>query len=166
MLGMTLLACRAPESEAPASNRKVAMTVSNTDIIVEAKEPGAWSLETERRLGDHAARATAIVLVPGKPDPTSAPHAELVGARAWAALGSQCLTAEDAASAVSAARAGLKELGDDYRPRGVKDDTLMKIDAADERIANGAVADGATVLLRVLETRIQLYVQKYNAEVR
>lgn len=142
------------------------MTVNNTDITVEAKGPGEWSLETERRLGEHAARATAIVVASSKPDPAAPPHAELVGARAWAALGTQRLSAGDASNAVSAARAGLKELGDDYRPRGVKDDTMMKIDAANERIAEGAVADGAAVLLRMLDTRIQLYVQKHRPDVR
>lgn len=39
---------------------------------------------------------------------------------------------------------------------------MMKIDAAEERIAEGAVADGAAVLLRMLETRIQLYVQNHG----
>jgi len=133
---------------------------------VQAKGEGEWSLETERQLGGHAARATAIIVAPTRPDPTAPPHAELVGARAWAALGAQLVSAGDAASAVSAARAGLKELGDDYRPRGVKDDTMMKIDAADDRIAKGAVADGATVLLRMLDTRLQLYVQAHGPDVR
>jgi hypothetical protein len=48
----------------------------------------------------------------------------------------------------------------------VKDDTMMKIDAADERLAEGAVADGAAVLLRMLATWIQLYVQKHGPDVR
>ena len=72
----------------------------------------------------------------------------------------------EAGDAVTAAQAGLNELGDDYRPRGVKDDTMMKIDAAEERIAEGAVADGAAVLLRMLETRIQLYVQNHGPHLR
>jgi hypothetical protein len=59
-----------------------------------------------------------------------------------------------------------QKLGDDYRPRGVKDDTMMKIDAAEERIAEGAIADGAAVLLRMLETRLQLYVQKHGPDLR
>ncbi|HEY0476902.1 MAG TPA: hypothetical protein VGD37_05230 [Kofleriaceae bacterium] len=142
------------------------MTASNTSITVAPSGAGAWSLETERRVGEHAARGTAIVLAAAKPDPAAAPHAELAGARAWAALGAQRLSAGDAADAVTAARAGLEELGDDYRPRGVKDDTMMKIDAAEERITEGAVADGAAVLLRMLETRIELYVQNHGPDVR
>jgi hypothetical protein len=161
-----LIACGAPQPEDPASNRTVAMTVSNTNTTVEAKGVGEWSLETERHLGDRAARATAIVVASTKPDPAAPPHANLVGARAWAALGAQCLSAGDAANAVVAARAGLKELGDDYRPSGVKDDTMMKIDAAEERITNGAVADGAAVLLRMLDTRIRLCVQKHTPHLR
>ena len=139
--------------------------MSNTNTV-EAKGAGEWSLGTERHIGAHTARATAIIVAPNQPDPDASPHAKLAGARAWAAVGAQCLSAGDAANAAVAARAGLKELGDDYRPRGVKDDTLMKIDAAEERIADGATADGASVLLRQLDTRIQLYVQNHAPEVR
>jgi hypothetical protein len=142
------------------------MTASNTNITVEPKGAGEWSLETERRVGARAARGTVIVVAAEKPDPAASPHAELVGARAWAAVGAQCLSDGEAGDAVTAAQAGLKELGDDYRPRGVKDDTMMKIDAAEERIAEGAVADGAAVLLRMLETRIQLYVQNHGPNLR
>lgn len=43
---------------------------------------------------------------------------------------------------------------------------MLKIDAAEERITDGAVADGAAGLLRSLDTRIQLYVQNNAADVR
>jgi hypothetical protein len=141
------------------------MTASNTDTV-EPQGAGAWSLHAERHLAGHAARATAIVVAPDRPDPAMSPHTRLAGARAWSALGAQCLSAGDAANAAAAGRAGLQELGDDYRPEGVKDDTFMKIDAAEERITDGAVADGAAGLLRSLDTRIQLYVQKNAPDVR
>ena len=66
------------------------MTASNTNITVEPKGAGEWSLETERRVGARAARGTVIVAAAEKPDPAASPHAELVGARAWAAVGAQC----------------------------------------------------------------------------
>jgi hypothetical protein len=141
------------------------MTASNTDTV-EPQGAGAWSLQSERHLAGRAARATAIIVAPDRPDPAASPHTRLAGARAWSALGAQCLSAGDAASAAAAARAGLQEIGDDYRPDGVKDDTLMKIDAAEERITDGAVADGAAGLLRSLDTRIPLYVQKNAPDVR
>jgi hypothetical protein len=106
------------------------------------------------------------VVSQARPDPDASPYRELVGARAWAALGAQSLSAADAQAAVEAARAGLKELGDDYRPPGVKDDTMLKIDAAEERVAEGAVADGAAVLLRMLDTRMHLYLQKHGPGIR
>ena len=165
VLGAVLVACGTPPAEAPASNRTVAMTASNTDTV-EPQGAGAWSLHAERHLAGRAARATAIVVAPDRPDPAASPHTRLAGARAWSALGAQCQSAGDAANAAAAARAGLQELGNDYRPPGVKDDTLMKIDAAEERIADGAAADGATGLLRSLDTRIQLYVQKNAPDVR
>lgn len=143
------------------------MTASQTNTTaVEAKAAGEWSLETERALAGRSARATAIVIAANKPDPAASPHTRLAGARAWASLGAQCQSAGDSVNAVAAARSGLEELGDDYRPPGVKDDTMLKIDAASERIADGAVADGAAVLLRMLDTRIQLYTQKHASEVR
>jgi len=141
------------------------MTASNTDTV-EPQGAGAWSLQAERHLGGRVARATAIVVASDKPDPASSPHTRLAGARAWSALGAQCLSAGDAANAAAAARSGLQELGNDYRPPGVKDDTMMKIDAAEERIADGAIADGAAGLLRSLDTRIQLYVQNNAPGVR
>jgi hypothetical protein len=165
VLVMSLIACGAPPAEAPASNRTVAMTASNTDTV-EPQGAGAWSLQAERHLGGRVARATATVVASDRPDPATSAHARLAGARAWSTLGAQCLSAGDATNAVAAARAGLLELGDDYRPPGVKDDTMMKIDAAEERITDGALADGAAVLLRSLDTRIQLYVQKSAPEVR
>lgn len=42
----------------------------------------------------------------------------------------------------------------------------MKIDAAEEHITEGAVANGAAVLLRMLEARIQMYVQNHSPDVR
>ncbi len=141
------------------------MTASNSNTV-QATGVGEWSIETERHIGAHIARASAIIVAPDKPDPDASPHAKLAGARAWAAVGAQCLSADDAANAAVAARSGLKELGDDYRPNGVKDDTLMKIDAAEERITDGAAGDGASGLLRQLDTRILLYVKKHVAEVR
>ena len=76
------------------------------------------------------------------------------------------MTAGDAANAARAAHHGLDELGADYRPPGVKDDSMMKIDAADERISDGAVADGAAALLRTLEARLTLYVQNHGPDLR
>jgi hypothetical protein len=164
-LGAVLVACGAPPAETPASNRAVVMTASNPDTV-EPQRAGAWSLQAERHLGGRTAHGTAIVIAPDRPDPASSPHARLAGARAWSALGAQYLSAGDATSAAAAARAGLQEIGDGYCPPGVDDDTMLKISAAEERIADGAVADGATGLLRMLDTRIQLYVQNNAPNVR
>lgn len=86
------------------------MTASNTDTV-EPQGAGAWSLHAERHLAGHAARATATVVAPDKPDPATSPHMRLAGARAWSALGAQCLSAGDAASSAPAARAGLRSSG-------------------------------------------------------
>jgi hypothetical protein len=88
-------------------------------------------------------------------------HEALAGARAWLALGSRLAESGDAAAALAAARSGIDELGRSYRAAGVKDDTALKLAAADEREEEGELEDAATVALRVLETRTQLYLRSH-----
>ncbi len=108
--------------------------------------------------------ATAVVKVwtaPGRP----AGHQQLAGSRAWLALGQEFLKHQDPEAAIYCARAGLAELGDDYTDPQTVDDTGMKLLAAQERIKKGFAADGATVMLRMLETRTKLYAKLHAAEV-
>jgi hypothetical protein len=88
-------------------------------------------------------------------------HEALAGARAWLALGSRLADSGDAAAALAAARSGIDELGRSYRARRVKDDTALKLAAADEREEAGELGDAATVALRVLEIRTQLYLRSH-----
>jgi hypothetical protein len=55
-------------------------------------------------------------------------------------------------------------LGNDYAAPTVSDDTGMKLLAAQDRIETNHIADGATVMLRMLETRIGLYKQLHADE--
>jgi len=102
-----------------------------------------------------------VVLTAGTPETE---HQHLAGARAWLLLGQTFLQVSDAEAAIFCGKAGLSELGDDYAdPRTTVDDTGMKILAAENQIQKGLAADGASVLLRMLEIRTQLY-SKLHAE--
>jgi hypothetical protein len=72
------------------------------------------------------------------------------------ALGQFWLAVNNYQAAIICAKAGLEELGDDYTNPTAYDDTQMKLWVASERIREGHLEDGADVILRVLESRIQM----------
>jgi hypothetical protein len=80
----------------------------------------------------------------------------LAGAEAWASLARSFAEASDWDAALAAARGGIDELGRDYRPPSVRDDTRMKMAAVDERLAAGHPDDAARTLLGILESRIAM----------
>jgi len=64
------------------------------------------------------------------------------------------------------ARAGIADLGDDYRPKRVKDDTGLHVLDANGAVAAGKTEEGARSLISVLDARIGLYFQRYQGEAR
>jgi hypothetical protein len=98
-------------------------------------------------------------------DPSGAPHPRLTAARAWLEVGTRALAEGDGHGAVRAARSGLGELGDDYAPRGVKDDTGLKLLAADELAGQGRLDDAAALMLRMLEARGELYAERHASDI-
>lgn len=130
---------------------------SRSMTVIEA-DAGTYVVRAERRIGVHAATGEARLQAGGAAiDPSRPPHAGLAGARAWLSLGQARMAAGSFAEAMAAARAGLDELGTDYAAPGVKDDTRLKLDAAEERREEGRLDAAARVMLRVLEARIELY---------
>jgi hypothetical protein len=95
---------------------------------------------------------------------SGAPHARLSAARDWLAVGARALADGDGPRAVRAARCGLEELGDDYAPPGVKDDTGLKLLAADELVGEGRLDDAAALMLRMLETRAELHAHRHGPD--
>jgi hypothetical protein len=89
-------------------------------------------------------------------------HERLAGARAWLGLTEQALAEGDPGAAVGAAQAGLDELGEEYAPDGVEDDTTLKVYAADELVADGDAEGGARMLLDLLRERAALYAERYR----
>jgi len=121
-----------------------------------------WQLIVTR--SEAGQSADGFVVLYAAPDGDS-PHARLAGARAWSALGASRLATGDAEGAIRCADAGLEELGEQYRPPGVKDSTTLKIAAARERIEQGAAQDGASVLLDMLRVRSGLYLSRHQNEI-
>lgn len=125
-------------------------------------EGGLWRVSRSCAVGGQSAEGVVLYVAAGA-EPR---HEGLAGARACQRLGAARLAEGSYAEAADAARTGLEALGRGYAPPGTKDDTKLKIYAAEDRIRQGALQDGATNLLRTLEARIGLYEQRYAGELR
>ena len=88
-----------------------------------------------------------------KADPDRWPA--LAGASAWLSLAESLLQSSRDEDALVAASSGIEELGDLYRSDLAKDDTKLKLLAAQERGAEGAVREAATMTVRVLRERVE-----------
>lgn len=81
------------------------------------------------------------------------------------ALGQILLATNDFEAALTCAKAGLEELGDEYAPFLVEDDTDLKLFLAEGRIEKGYLNEGAELMLRALETRIFLYAELHQENI-
>jgi len=131
--------------------------------VVEPAGPGLWRVRI-RRAHDGTQHAGEVVVRAPEVDRREPPHVELAAARAWHGLSEAFLRDERVASAIATARQGIWELGSDYSPTTVKDDTRLKLAAAEDLLTNGREADAARMLDDVLSERIELYEQLYADE--
>ena len=129
---------------------------------VESAGPDRWRIRTRRELSGRHASAEVVVQAPADQD--SPPHIQFAGARAWLALAEALIRDGQASLAIESARSGLHELGNDYSPPGVKDDTTLKVLAAEDLAATGREVDAAPMLITALETRTRLYRRLHAAE--
>lgn len=120
---------------------------------IEQRDDGSWRVRAERRHGEAA--ATGAVDAPTREAAAGAAH--IAAGLAWAALGRARLGAGDVEGALASARAGIEELGELPVNPDVIDDTELKLYAAEDRVASGHPADGATVMLNMLEIRAELH---------
>ena len=113
----------------------------------------------EREQGGVRAAAAVRAAAPG-------PDAQrLAGAVASARLGRRLLARGDAEGAIAAARAGLEEAGRVPFDPEVRDDTALKLAAAEDRLAGGHAADAAEVMLDILDIRADLHARAQRAEI-
>jgi hypothetical protein len=140
------------------------MSTSNLAVTIESKGNNQWLVRVTRTCADATMAGEVVVKQSSAPSAADAPHTGLAGSMAYLALGKSKLAAGDAQNAVDCAKKGIDELGNDYAAPTVSDDTGMKLLAAQDRIETNHIADGATVMLRMLETRIGLYKQLHADE--
>jgi hypothetical protein len=131
-------------------------------VRVEPRSAGEWVIEVRREWEGHGGVGRAVVRGASAPAPASAPHVKLAGARAWLAAGQERLAAHQGQAAVACARHGLEELGADYAPLTSADETVIKLAAAEEELAAGRADNAASTMLRVLDARTRLYVEKHR----
>jgi len=134
-------------------------------VRVEPGSAGEWVIEVRREWEGHAALGRAVVRAASAPAPAQDPHVKLAGARAWLRLGQEHLAAGQAQAAVACAERGLEELGGDYAPLTAVDDTVLKLAAAEEELRAGRADNAASTMLRMLDARTRLYLEKHRATV-
>ncbi|MAG01031.1 MAG: hypothetical protein CL388_07515 [Acidiferrobacteraceae bacterium] len=137
-------------------------------IVVTKTIAGLWQIKALRDLSRRSAVGTIHAVVAGEIDRDNPPHAMLAGAMAWSQLSSEFLAVGAFEKSAEAARNGIDELGDSYylnpttgKISGVIDDSSQRILAA-EILMHERAADGAAMLRRILEGRIQQYFQFYE----
>ena len=86
----------------------------------------------------------------------TAPDPRVDAAQRWLGTSRQRLDAGAVDEALAAARSGIAELGNDYAGPDVDDDTELKALAAEDQLEQGNPAAAATLLQRVLESRIAM----------
>jgi hypothetical protein len=131
-------------------------------VRVEPGSAGEWVVEVRRAWEGHAGVGRAVVRATSAPEPGQEPHVKLAGARAWLNVGQERLVAGQAQASVACARRGLEELGLDYAPLTAVDDTVLKLAAAEEELAAGRADNAASTMLRTLDARTRLYVEKHR----
>ena len=137
--------------------------MSTVDSVrVEPRSAGEWLVEVRREWEGRPGVGRVVVKAASTPAPAGEPHGKLAGARAWLSLGRDALAAGQAPAAVACARRGLEELGGDYAPLTAGDDTVLKLAAAEEELSAGRAENAASTMLRTLDARARLYVEKHR----
>jgi hypothetical protein len=109
---------------------------------------------------EHAGERSTAVVRTDQPGPNAQ---RLAGAVASARLGRRLLAQGHAEGAIAAARAGLEEAGEVPFDPELKDDTDLKLSAAEDRLAEGYAPDAAEVMLDILDIRADLHARAQRA---
>ncbi len=133
-------------------------------VRIEPRSAGEWVIEAHRECEGQPGQGQVVVRAASAPDPSGEPHVKLAAARAWLSAGRLRLASGAAPAAASCARRGLEELGPDYASLAAGDDTVLKLAAAEGELTAGRVENAASTMLRVLEVRASLYVDKHRSD--
>lgn len=165
LLAMLAACGHADHASSPSNKMNPASQTDQPAPVITPRATNEWLLEVTRTQDQRSAKAAIVVsIAPTEASP--APHLRVASAQAWLAIARAALDLNAATEAVAAARAGIADLGDDYRPKRVKDDTGLHILDANGAIAAGRTEEGARTLISVLDVRIGLYFRRYESEAR
>ena len=165
LLAMLAACGHADHASSPSNKMNTATQIDQPAPVVTPRATNEWLLEVTRTQGTRSAKAAIVVSV-APTEASPAPHLRVASAQAWLALARAAMDLNAATDAVAAARAGIADLGDDYRPKRVKDDTGLHVLDANGAIAAGKTEEGARTLISVLDARIGLYFRRYESEAR
>ena len=129
--------------------------------VIEAVEPGLWRITVQCVLGPDPAPGSVTVRLDAAPDPYALPHTGLARARACQSVAAARRAKKDYVGAVSAARAAIEALGQDYATPGATDPTKLDLRQAEDAMGRGSPMQGADLYLKVAAARIGLYQERY-----
>jgi hypothetical protein len=134
-----------PVVRAPVTAAQAAESAARRRIVVERTHRGLF--------------ATGAVLLRQAPTPdgSSELHMALAGSRAWLDLAEQCYGMREWECAVACSYAGIEELGQEYAARVAIEDSELYLGYAKEQLQKGNNHSAATMMLRILSSRVQMY---------
>jgi hypothetical protein len=120
---------------------------------------GGWLVRAERQHGQRRGQGELLVKNGAtKPGPE---YTRAAAAQAWLGLAEALLGSNDWQGAVSAARSGIDELGNDYARPPVIDDTSLKLELAETQLQEGKMEPAANLFVRMLKNRLTLFMQAH-----
>jgi hypothetical protein len=136
------------------------------DPIIEKLSHANWLIRVERKHNDESASGQVVVVQESEPAVENSPYIPLAGSRAWLALAKTFHEGDDLEGALASARAGVEELGEhSYASLGVREDTSLHIELAEELADEGRAEEAASRLIGALESRVELYVRLHGATI-
>lgn len=136
------------------------MPLLNTTI--ETRALGESEVQVECRLNSKSTTSTVIIRQEAIALQVKSPEQVCAASQVWLALGQVWLAVNQIEGAIICAKAGLEEVGHDYAPPYIEDDTELKLLLAEKRIEKGHLKDGANMMLRVLENRLLLHSKRHQ----
>ncbi len=148
-----------------SSQKQNSYPMNNSATTIESKGVNTWLIKVEQSFQGESAIGKILVKQETTPTSGSSPYIKLALSKAWLALSESKLLAKDVTAAIFCAQTGLDKLGSDYTSPLTVDDTGMKLLVAQDRIQEGHPEDGAKIMLRMLHTRIELFVELHQSDI-
>lgn len=158
LLCLAIVACSQP-ARAPRADQIVMVD----DKTFHVRAGGDVEVTVTRAFGDTRGSGSVTLVRADLDGARRSPHLRVAGARAWLDI-AKTLTGRPQL-AYQAAHRGIDELGTEYARRGLVDDTGNFVLMARTEIDSNP-PHAASLVLRVLATRIRLYLQRHHPRVQ